>query len=236
MDSILGFAESNIVRSGVSIIPEQIGLMQSRSKIWLAVLVLVTVVLTGCFGGDKTRYKLDISVEGEGSTLPKAGQHPYSENVLADLRATATEGWTFYGWGGKDGDKVSEQFAASTKLPLDRNREVTAFFYQGNDRVPVELTIPIFYQNSHGSAKDLTNKSPYPPGFRVQIQAKPEADDDVFLYWCAELTGASKLDTNGPSLDPKGYFDYYTSPDTYFTVQDQSAIIRAVFTKKEVCR
>ena len=68
--------------------------MQGRALM----LTLVVVWVAGC--GNAIVCKLDMSVEGKGTTTPGVGAHTYLEGTTLTVTATPTAGNTFVGWSG----------------------------------------------------------------------------------------------------------------------------------------
>jgi uncharacterized repeat protein (TIGR02543 family) len=94
-------------------------------------------VTTVIMDGDKTvtarfaeaGYRLTINLSGQGSTIPGAGEHLYSENTAVKLRAVPDEGWQFAGWTGDVADASSEE----TSVTMDSDKSVTASFKKAAD-------------------------------------------------------------------------------------------------------
>lgn len=85
---------------------------------------------------------------------------------------------------------------------------------------------------SGGTVQDLTNNAPYPPGFGVKLKAEPDTEEDAFLNWSVEPSGASMAAMSFVPLDPRDYFEDYEAQETTFTVPDHGVKVTAYFTKR----
>lgn len=170
-----------------------------------------------------------MEVFGEGTTVPDVGQHTVQKNALVDLQAVPAPDWDFYAWTGPDAADVTEPFEPETTILADSDKHIIAFFAQ--EYVDVQFEAQHF-QGSRGTIKDLTNRGPYPPGFKVHLRAEPESEDDEFLHWSVEFVDPVSASVTSASVDPRDFFDNYESQETYFEVPGQRVIVRAFFTKR----
>ncbi len=107
-----------------------------------ALFLLIIALLfsfAGCTGlqdVSNQKYTLTISSEGEGTTEPPSGEHQYDKDVIVDLTVTpdTENNWRFDGWGGSDGDEVTDN-----KLLMDSDKEIKAIFIQTYAPVLTEI-------------------------------------------------------------------------------------------------
>ncbi len=84
-------------------------------------------------------HNLTISVEGEGTTDPSAGNNSYAYGTQVNLTATPDEGWYFSHWSGNV--TAGNETNANITIVMDGDKNITAHFYE---IVPpsVEITSP----------------------------------------------------------------------------------------------
>ena len=130
-------------------------------------------------------YVLTINKQGEGTTNPAVGTHPYTQGEVVQICATPAAGWTFDHW---DGD-VANPGSAGTTVTMNSSKTVTAFFAQIG---PVTLTI-----NKQGEG--MTN-----PAVGIYAQSQGEtvsvcataADGWVFDHWDGDVASATSACTS----------------------------------------
>lgn len=196
-----------------------------KSKGWqvLGILMLgvfLTIFMSGCdllLDLIFPRYTLTVDINGEGTVEP-LGEHVYEPGTVVTLEVSAEDPWEFYAWAGENAAAVVEQNDVY-KITMDSDMNITAFF--AKDFYEFTLT-PEYYMGSGGTAEDLTNNPPYPPGFEIELLAEPETDEDAFLYWGT---------TAG---DPRDFFDDYESKQTRYTVPEESSTVIPYFTRRTV--
>ncbi len=172
---------------------------------------------------------LTIDIEGEGNVYPDPGIHQYLGSSPVFLQAQPEDDWEFFGWIGADVEELPGRWEENLELIMDRDKRVTAYF--AKEFVEFEINENLF-MNSAGTAIDLTNNPPYPPGFEVRIKAVPESEEDEFLHWEVILDGSQAGDVSILALDPREFFENYESAETIFTVPDQNVTLIAHFTKR----
>ena len=102
-----------------------------RFSHWSGDVESTNETITIFMDGDKTvvahferqEFSLNISVEGEGTTSPSVGVHPYLYEYGATVTAMPAEGWRFSHWSG-DIDSTNETVA----IFMDGNKNITANF------------------------------------------------------------------------------------------------------------
>lgn len=85
------------------------------------ILLLAPLLLGAC---QETTYTLLIEVEGEGETIPFAGQKSYEDKTALLLEASPREGWRFLRWSGP----VANERDGKTSLIIQEDQVVTAIF------------------------------------------------------------------------------------------------------------
>ncbi len=199
----------------------------------LILTIIFVLTLAGCdlWNDDDDKidqYTLSILIEGEGETDPGEGEHRFDKESIVEISAVPEDDWDFYDWTGLNaGDIVKE--ASVYKIKMDEDKEITAFF--ANEYFEMEID-GIFFSNSAGTIHDLTNNPPYPPGFKVELEAVPATENDAFLFWAVELldeNNAGVFNTTSTQVDPRDYFEDYESRITKFTVPEQNSLVRAYF-------
>lgn len=76
-----------------------------------------------CDGRDGPDWELNIGANGQGTTNPSQGTHPYDDGERVEVSAFPASGWEFDHWGG-DASGTSTQ----TTVVMDSNKSVTAYF------------------------------------------------------------------------------------------------------------
>src|SRR5690554_4625408 len=99
--------------------------MGKRLALLYIFLLTVTLTLSGCVGGKKTEsLVLNMTKQGEGSTVPEAGQHKYSKQAVETLQATPAPNWLFSHWEGG----VAEPEQSQTTVYMDKSKSIKAVF------------------------------------------------------------------------------------------------------------
>jgi hypothetical protein len=116
---------------------------------WCAAILLVGILLlstVSCKTGKTTR--LSISINGQGSVIPKGGTFPIGETVT--LTATPKSSWLFDHW---EGDASGSQ--NPTVITMDSNKVVTAYFlqydYTGSDLRINTDALPAWVEGNYGT-------------------------------------------------------------------------------------
>jgi len=94
----------------------------------LFLLSTLTVFLAACDNGDipEETYTLTVKIDGEGTVIPKEGEHDKDADTVVDLAATPAAEWEFGHWVGE----VAETNSAETTVVMDADKEVTAVFVE----------------------------------------------------------------------------------------------------------
>jgi hypothetical protein len=133
--------------------------------------------VTAAFTDQLPQVMLTMAVEGQGSTLPEAGDHLYDIGSEVAITATPAEGWYFDGWTGE----VADPNAASTTVTLDTDKIVTAVF---TDQVPTfVLTMAV---EGNGTTTPEVGEHTYNLDEVVDITATP-AQGWYFDTWTGDV-------------------------------------------------
>lgn len=191
--------------------------MVKKKRVTIYLLLLIGVLtLSGCEQLiDSVKYTLTVDVVGEGE-VNFHGSHSFLPGTIVELNLSATEPWEFYAWTGEDGKEVIED-AEVYLVRMDRDMEITAFFAKDFYEFVME---EYFFMGSGGEAFDLTDNAPYPPGFEIELQAKPATDEDAFLHWSISQG------------DPRDYFQDYEAELTRYTIPDYKVTVTPYFTRR----
>lgn len=162
-------------------------------------LALFAVVLIVTIAGCGRQYTLAISVEGEGQVAPTPGVHQYKRDTPVPMMVAPATGWGFAGWGGPDGDAVTDN-----TIVMDGNKYVTAIFVKL--LYPLEITVE---PADAGSVEVviLPQSRGIEAGQTVRLTASPEYGY-VFDHWD---------DNAGDTTNPKSF------------VMDAAKTVKAVF-------
>ncbi len=100
-----------------------------KRLIILMFVLIFSLSLIGCGHQAKNKYSLSITKTGEGMVEPTEGTHQYVEGTVVTLLPTAdiANGWYFKGWGGPNGNEVSEE----NKILMNQDKAITAIFDNG---------------------------------------------------------------------------------------------------------
>ena len=98
-----------------------------KSTFALTAILMVTVLLSGCFGGGTKTFTLTVNVDPEGAAAVSGVADKYDEKAVAQFTLEAAEGYEFVEWTGKvkpvynDEDEVWE-------IVMDGDKTLTAVF------------------------------------------------------------------------------------------------------------
>lgn len=177
----------------------------------LLLLLMISGSACGLLGG----YTLTINIEGKGEVadLEEGENRFYFGESTIDLEAIADSEWEFYAWSGKNRYDVTDLQSEKTKIILDEDKEITAWFIPfGADQMEIEINVETFL-GAKGEAVDVTSHPPYPEGFEVDLKAIPEDETRyTFLNW---TTSAG---------DPTEFFSDHEAPETTFFMPDLAAV------------
>ncbi len=132
--------------------------MKKWLMIPMAILFTLFLLLGGCAPKE---YPLTISVNGEGSVTPSAGEYNYKDGESATLKAVPDAGWKFDGW---TGDASGSNLTVS--VVMDKEKGVTANF----SKMTYSLTVSI---NGEGSVNPKAGTYTYDAGETVDVTAIP---------------------------------------------------------------
>jgi len=125
-------------------------------------------------------YTLTVSVQGQGTTTPAAGDHTYDEGVQVAILAAAADGWHFVRW---QGDVSATSAAASVTMNADK--AVTAVFEE--DAAQYALTVQV---QGQGTTTPAAGQHTYDDGTVVPLSAAA-ADGWHFVRWQGDVAGTS---------------------------------------------
>jgi len=123
-------------------------------------------------------FTLTTEVQGNGTTNPAVGTHPYTEGQIVEVTATPEAGWVFDHW---EGDLSGVQPSGLVYIGCDAH--VTAVFVEGDFTLAINV-----------SGSGTTNPAPgiwtYSDGQTVSISATPNSGW-VFDHWDGDLSGTA---------------------------------------------
>jgi len=128
-------------------------------------------------------YSLTVTSSGEGTLSVDPHQDEYVINSVVSIQATADEGWLFDHWNGD----VADQYAASTTVTMDSDKEVNAVFTQ----IFYTLTMAV---NGNGTVTPSTGNHSYASGEVVAISATPMSGW-LFDHWEGAVADTSSAST-----------------------------------------
>jgi hypothetical protein len=129
---------------------------------------------------DPGSYTLNVSVVGQGTTVPAVGSHTYSSGTQVALQATAQSGWVFEKWVVGSATVTS----AATTTVMNANKSATAYFTQvGTTPPPSDPSTP------PPSQPDPDGSSPTP--------APPAGEDGIRP---GDISGSGTIDVNDVRL------------------------------------
>jgi hypothetical protein len=128
-------------------------------------------------------YDLTVGIEGEGTTTPVVGTHPYDDGTIVDLVASPASGWHFVNW---TGDSVADSGDPTTTIEMTTDASVTAVF----ERCEYELLVD--HTGMGSTDPDGTSGPVYEDV--VDLTATPDTGWH-FVNW----TGDSVADANDPT-------------------------------------
>lgn len=114
-------------------------LRRRKTTVLIAPILLLSLVLSGCLGGNGgekvTYFELQVGVSGSGSVSPLTGKQKYAEGTVVTLAATPTPDWEFRYWIGE----VSDPYSPETELVVDGEKSVTAVFYKADESILIRV-------------------------------------------------------------------------------------------------
>ena len=170
------------------------GMNMKRAVLFLLLIAVLLVLLTGC--PDKKEVLVTLAVlapVGQGNVDPEVGEHDFLKGVDAELSATPAEGWEFEKWE-VDGEFYSGEEA--TTLTMDTDKTVQAFFTEIVEP-PVEYTLEMLELEGQGTVDPDVGEHDYPEDTVVTLTATP-AEGWEFGKW--EVDGESYSDEEATTL------------------------------------
>jgi len=150
----------------------------------ISVLLAATLVAGGC--GEQKKYKLSVSVTGNGSTTPAVGTYEYKEKTRVYLKAVPDEGWEFDQWLGD----VTSPSSANTNIVMSGDRSVTAVFKE----IKYTLTLEV-NDAAGGVTTPEVGEHIYSAGALVDITATPSSGWQ-FDNWTGEVSDPASATTS----------------------------------------
>ncbi len=145
--------------------------------------------LTAKFG-ELLDHLLTIDIEGEGTTVPRRGRHPYNDGEDVTIAATPDQGWFFSNWTGDHPEGEEEN--KTINITMDDNKTVTAHF--GIHRY--ELIIDI---QGEGNTDPEEGVHTYEYGTEIDITAIPEVGW-FFNYWSGDTSNITEGAVTNPEI------------------------------------
>lgn len=146
-------------------------------------LIMLCLILLGA-GCSKKQCTLTIAVEGEGTTLPKPGQHNYEQDAFVQLQTISDKYSAFDHWAGKDAGSVS----TDNKIFMNNNKSITAVFTALVHPVNISINPPMSGHVQMELAPD-DGKSGFAHGQTALLTAIPDPAGFYFVNWSGDLTG-----------------------------------------------
>jgi hypothetical protein len=97
-----------------------------KSTFALTAILMVTVLLSGCFGGTKT-FTLTVNVDPEGAAEVKDLAKKYDKDTIAEFALEAAEGYEFVEWTGDDKPVYNDEDEV-WEIVMDGDKTLTAVF------------------------------------------------------------------------------------------------------------
>ncbi len=176
-------------------------------------------------------FSLTVTIDGEGLTLPGAGEHAFEADQEVTATATPDDGWRFAGWvDGDTGDVVSTD--PTVTLIMDDNKAITAVF----EEIPLEFdlgdtvvtTAPLNVRDEPGLGTTVTRTQP--GGTAGTILSAPDPYPrrlDSYTWWLVEYDDG----TVGWSSDHR--LEEYTRPTPRFSVGDTVVTTDELYVRSE---
>lgn len=119
--------------------------------------------------------ELSIGIIGEGSTIPKEGEHEFAEGEIVDVKAKPAEDWDFDRWEGE----VAETDNKISKVNMDSSKEIAAIFNFEEGDIPGELKFKKMQISPEG---DVTNKTELKAEVEIENISDYSVEHDLVLY------------------------------------------------------
>ncbi len=131
-------------------------------------------------GGGQTVLSMNVSPVGAGTTAPSPGISLHSPGAVVTITAIPYEGWTFVGWHGE----VEDSTQMTTRVVVDKNKEVYAKFVRGQGR-QYTLTL-IVYPPGAGLCAPAEGTYTFDENTYVNLAALPNTGY-VFKNWTGDV-------------------------------------------------
>ena len=146
-------------------------------------LLMLCLILLGA-GCSKKQYTLTIAVEGEGTTLPKPGQHNYEQDTFVQLQTISDKYSVFDHWAGRDADSVT----TDNKIFMHSDKSITAVFTTLNHPLNININ-PVMSGHVQVDLVTDAGKIGFPHGQTARLTAIPNQAGTYFVKWSGDLSG-----------------------------------------------
>jgi hypothetical protein len=130
-------------------------------------------------------YNLTMSVSGNGTTMPPAGIHTYTQDTMVNITATPASGWRFVNWTGA----LSDPASANTTVTMYGDKTITASFTRITQNYDLTLAV-----SGSGTTTPAASIHSYAQGTVVNINAAP-ASGWQFTNWTGDVTNPASANT-----------------------------------------
>jgi len=151
-------------------------------------------------------YDLEINIDGDGETVPDAGEYHYTEGTIVNLEAIPDSGWEFIRWEGDVDDNNDD----TTTITMDDDKTVTAIF----EREEYKLTIKI---EGEGQTSPDAGKYNYREDKVVDLEAIPDSGWE-FVRWEGEVDDNDNASTTVTMDEDKTITAYFAQTVYELTV------------------
>jgi len=152
----------------------------------------------------KKRFTLTMTIVGDGTTEPPAGDNPVVDGTEVLVRATAGLGWVFDHWEGDLNGSVNPQ-----TIVVTANKHVTAVFKDDTFDFTLAMTV-----EGLGATVPATGFHRFLRGDKVVVRAIP-GDAYVFDHWSGALSGEDNPATIIMDSDKTVQAVFLFAPVTY---------------------
>ncbi len=128
-------------------------------------------------------YNLDISIIGNGTTIPAAGENSYECGNIIKISADPNPGWIFDHW---DDDLVGNE--NPTTITMDSDKSVVAYFVQEQYGLSYSLS------GLGNGTVEVSEIGPYYHGDTIKIWANASIGSN-FNSWNGDLSGSNSPET-----------------------------------------
>jgi hypothetical protein len=149
-------------------------------------------------GSSPPTVTLTIAVDGNGQTVPEAGEHTYPDGAEVRIGAVPDAGWEFDGWVGD----VADPESMATQVVLDGDQTVTARFAPLPVSTPTPGPTSAPTDTSEPAATDTPTSEPSPTSTPEPSPTVAEGTDTATAEPSPTPGQAAGSATTGPSPTP----------------------------------